>query len=443
MPDRPDISSNPASGEGNRPSGRGWDTASMGRRLRSSRLSVGLCVAVALAVGVGGYLWWRYLQTYEATDNAYVHVTVSPVSARVSGMVQEVLVEDNQAVNKGDLLVRLDPALYRVAVESAEAEVAMARARFESSKLTAAYSSGRVAPMVDEARARLARVVQTLGSEESLLKQRVNETQAAAASLARARDELARKRKLHQEKVVSDDLLEQALAAFGVADAQHKASIDAQRVQEQKVAALKQQGKELEASISVVQQEELSAQGKSADAESLEAQLKQAEAKLREARLRLSYTDVRAPESGYVNKKSVEAGTNIEPGRPLMMVVPLHKVYVQANFKESQLDNIRLGQRATITAGAYPDRPYRGRVDSIFSGTGDYFSLLPAENATGNWVKVTRRIPVKIVLDVSPSPQHPLLAGMSAQVHVDIRDQSGNRLLAFPGRVQKGPDGGQ
>lgn len=396
---------------------------------------------LVLASGLGGYLWWRHLQTYESTDNAYVHVTVVPVSARVSGMIQQILVEDNQAVNKGDLIIRLDPALYKVALESAEAEVAVARARYESSKFTAAYSSGRVAPMVDEARARLARVNQTLRSDEALLKQRVNETQASAASLARARDELARKRKLHREKVVADEILEQAVAAFRVADAQHRASIDAEKVQEQKVAALRQQEKELQASITLVQKEEISAQGKSADAESLEAQFKQAEAKLREARLRFSYTEIRAPESGYVNKKSVEVGTNVEAGRPLLLIVPLHKVYVQANFKEVQLENIRVGQTAVITADAYPNRRYRGRVESIFSGTGDYFSLLPAENATGNWVKVTRRIPVKIVLDSPPSPQYPLFVGMSAQVTVDIRDQSGNRLLAYPGRVQKASPG--
>ena len=436
MADRLDI---PSGGvEEGRPPG---EAGMLGRRLRSSRLGAGLAVVLVLALGLGGYLWWRHLQNYETTDNAYVHVTVVPVSARVSGMIQEILVEDNQAVNKGDLIIRLDPALYKVTVESAEAEVAVARARYESSKFTAAYSSGRVAPMVDEARARLARVNQTLRSDEALLKQRVNETQAAAASLARARDELARKRKLHAQKVISDEILDQALAGFRVADAQHRASIDAEKVQEQKVAALKQQEKELQASITLVQKEEISAQGKSADAESLEAQLKQAEAKLREARLRLSYTEIRAPESGYVNKKSVEVGTNVEAGRPLLLIVPLHKVYVQANFKEVQLENIRVGQTAVITADAYPNRQYRGRVESIFSGTGDYFSLLPAENATGNWVKVTRRIPVKVVLSSPPSPQHPLFVGMSAQVQVDIRDQSGNRLLAYPGRVQKATPG--
>ncbi|MBI3128713.1 MAG: HlyD family secretion protein [Candidatus Tectomicrobia bacterium] len=442
MSDRPDISFGPETGKDSLPAGGRWNSGPWGR-LRSSRLASALAVALVLGAAAGGYLWWRHLQTYEATDNAYVHVTVVPVSARVSGMIQEVLVEDNQAVNKGDLIVRLDPALYQVALESAEAEVAMARARYESSRFSAAYSSGRLAPLVTEARARLARVVQTLRSEESFLKQRVNESLAAAASLARMRDELARRQKLHREKVISDDVLELALASFRVADAQHRASIDAQHVQEQKVAALKQQENELQASITLVQKEEISIQGKTADAESIEAQLKQAEAKLREARLRLSYTEIRAPEAGYVNKKAVEVGTNVEAGRPLMLIVPLHRVYVQANFKEVQLENIRVGQIAVVRADAYPNRRYRGRVESIFSGSGDYFSLLPAENATGNWVKVTKRIPVKIVLADPPSPQFPLLVGMSAQVSVDVRDQSGTRLLAYPSRVQKTTPGRQ
>jgi len=399
--------------------------------------------ALLLAGGAGGYVWWLHARNFETTDNAYVQATVVSVSPRVPGVVVEVLPADNQAVHKDDLLIRLDPELYRVAVERAEAEVAVARARYESSKISVTYAADRAGPLLEEAQARLARLRPTLRSAEALLRQRRSETQAAAASLARARDELARKQKLHREQVISDEGLEQAVAAFKVADAQHKASLDGQKVEEQRVAALVQQLKEMQAAIALAENERLSTRMKSMDSQSVEAELKQAEAKLKEARLRLSYTELRAPVSGYVHKKSVEAGSYVEPGRPLAIIVPLHKVYVQANFKEVQLEAIRVGQPATIVADAYPGRTYRGRVESIYSGTGDAFSLLPAENATGNWVKVTRRVPVKIVLDDAPPPHFPLLVGMSAYVRVDVRDQSGARLLAYPSRVQKKSPSGQ
>lgn len=403
-------------------------------------LGILMLMVLVFAGGAGGYLWWLHSLNYESTDNAYVRATVVPLSSRVSGVVSEVLVDDNQAVHEGDLLVRLDPSMYRVAVEKAEAEVAVAHARYESSKISVAYSTDRMGPLLDEAQARLARLRQTLRSARSLLMQRRNETQAAAFDLARVRDELARKRKLHEQQVISDESLDQSVATYKVAQAKYNASEAAQRVEEDKVAALRQQLKEMQASIALVKNEGLSAQMKSMDSKSIEAELKRARAKLKEARLLFSYAEIRAPVAGYVNKKSVDVGSYVEPGRPLLVIVPLHRVFIQANFKEVQLEDIRVGQPARVIADAYPDHPFRGHVDSIYSGTGDAFSLLPPENATGNWVKVTRRVPVKIVLDEAPPPHYPLLIGMSAQVRVDIRDRSGSRLLAYPSRAQKSPN---
>ncbi|MDA1001483.1 MAG: HlyD family secretion protein [bacterium] len=392
-------------------------------------------VSIAALLGAGS--WWRYSQNYETTDNAYVHATVVPVSSRISGVITEVLTDDNLAVNAGDLIVRLDRSTYQVAVEKAEARVAVARGRYESGKISVTYSTGRSDALVDEVTARRGRLRQTLRSAQALLRQRRNEADAAAANFKKATDDLARKHRLYNEKVISEEELQQFMSTFKVAEANYKAAESAHMVETENISAVVQELKEVEASISLAKNEGRSTDMRKMDSTSLLAELKQAEAELKEARLNLSFTEIRAPISGYVSKRSIEAGEFVDPGRPLLIIVPLHKVYIRANFKEVQLEDIRVGQPVTIYADAYPKRAFQGHVGSIYTGTGDAFSLLPPENATGNWVKITRRVPVKIVLDVTPPTQYPLRIGMSAYVSVDVRNRSGLRLLAYPSRVEK------
>lgn len=407
-------------------------------RMRRS-IMYGAIALVSIAALFGAGSWWRYSQNFETTDNAYVRATVVPVSSRISGVVIKVLTDDNLAVHAGDLIVRLDRSIYEVAVERAEAKVEMARGRYESSKISVTYSTGRSSALVDEVTARRGRLRQTLRSAHAFLRQRKSEADASAASLKKARDDLARKHRLYNEKVISNEELQQYMSTFKVAEANYKASESARMVEEEKISAVKQELKEVEASISLAKNEGRSIDMRKMDSASLLAEIRQAKAELKGTRLNLSYTEIRAPISGYVSKRSIEMGEYVEPGRPLLVIVPLHKVYVRANFKEVQLKGIRVGQPVTIYADAYPDRAFLGHVNSIHTGTGDAFSLLPPENATGNWVKITRRIPVKIVLDETPPAQFPLLIGMSIHVSVDVRDQSGRRLLAYPSRVQKGP----
>ncbi len=416
------------------------ETANLGVIGGRSRLRKVILVLVLAGAAFGGYkgilVWHEEFRNFESTDNAYVKATVVPVSPQVAGVVSEMMVSDNQAVHAGDLLVRLDARRFRVAVEKARAAVGVARARYEASKISVIHSQGRVTGLLDEARARMATLKKTLRSAQALFVQRRKETQATAATLARTRDDLRRKRSLHRQRVISDEDLTQVEAYFKVANANHEAITAALMVEEEKVAALKQQLKEHHASIGLAKNEGQSERMQELTSQSLKAELAEAEADLKAARVFLSYTEIRAPVSGYVSK-TLDPGTYVEQGRPLLVVVQLHKAYIRANFKEVQLQDIHVGQPVTITVDAYPNYPFRGHVGSVYSGTGDAFSLLPAENATGNWVKVTRRIPVKILLDESPPPRYPLLVGMSAKVRVDVRDRSGSRLLAYPSRTQK------
>lgn len=406
-------------------------------RSRVQRVAVFLILTVLILVGgQAGYLWWDHQRNFKITDNAYVQATIVPVSAQVPGVVSKLLVKDNQAVHAGDRLVHLDRRRFEVAVEISQAAVAVARARYESSKLSVIYSQGRGRALLDEAQARQGMLRKTLRSAQALLVQKRNETKAMAATLARTNKDLKRKKRLYRQGVISDENLTLIQAYQEVAKANYDASEAALQVEEEKVAALGQQSKEFKASVDLARNEGSSKQIKSLDSESLKAELEQAKANLKEAELLLSYTEIRAPVPGYVNK-TVDLGTYVAAGRPLLVVVQLHKAYIRANFKEVQLEDIHVGQPVEITIDAFPGKTFKGHVDSVYSGTGDAFSLLPAENATGNWVKITRRVPVKIVLDDVPPPQYPLLVGMSAEVSVDVRDRSGPRLLAYPSRVQK------
>ena len=410
------------------------------RRPRKKRFTLSFVrkFLLFLAFGVGlffaaesGYFWWQHWERYVSTDNAYVHSTLTPVSTEISGVVKKLLVKDNQAVRKGDLLVVLDKRRHEVALQKAEAAVAVARAKYEASKVSITHSMGRASGLQQEARARLETLKRTLRSARALLVQRENEARAHAATMKQAREDLKRKLRLHGQKIISDEQLALARATHGVAKANYDASQAALNVEENKISAIVNQIEEAQAAVALAENEDRSRRVKSHDADSLKAELEEALAAYKEKDLLLSYTDIRAPVSGYV-EKSVDPGTYVQPGRPLLLIVQLEKAYIRASFKEIKLEGIHVGQPAEIVLDAYPNRTFNGRVASLYSGTGETFSLLPPENATGNWVKVTRRVPVKILLDERPPPNFPLLIGMSAYVTVDTKIRRGPRLLAYP-----------
>ncbi|MDE0330572.1 MAG: HlyD family secretion protein [Nitrospinae bacterium] len=416
----------PPPGENRRPRKKRFTLSFVRKFLLFLALGVGLFFAVE-----SGYFWWQNWERFVSTDNAYVQSTLTPVSTEIAGVVNKLLVKDNQAVRKGDLLLVLDKRRHEVALQKAKAAVAVARAKYEASKESVTHSMGRASGLQQEARARHETLKRTLHSARALLVQRKNEARALAATMRQAHEDLNRKLRLHGQKIISDENLALARASDDVAKANYDASQAALNVEENKVSAIVNQIEEAQAAVALAENEDRSLRVKSHDADSLKAELEEAQAAYQEKELLLSYTEVRAPVSGYV-EKSVDPGTYVQPGRPLLLIVQLDKAYIRANFKEIKLEGIHVGQPAEIVLDAYPNRTFRGHVASLYSGTGETFSLLPPENATGNWVKVTRRIPVKILLDEKPPQNFPFLVGMSAYVTVDTKIRRGPRLLAYP-----------
>ena len=299
--------------------------------------------------------WWVKGKTHVSTDNAFVEADIHAISSRIPGIVQNILVKDNQLVKKGAMLVELDQAEYRVRKENAAAAVDVARNE----------TSGEHAK-VESARATL---------------------HLAKARLDQAELDLKRGTALFQKEVIPRDQLDRLETA-------------------RKVTALQvREGEEnLRRALAEVGQAGMG--GK-------DAKVTQKRAQLDEAALNLSYTKVYAPADGYITRKSAEVGNYIQPGQPLMALVRLDNSWIVANYKERQLTHVRPGQKVEFEVDAYPGRKFTGRVDSIMAGTGAAFSLLPPENATGNYVKVVQRIPVKIVIDRQSDPDNLLRVGMS------------------------------
>jgi membrane fusion protein (multidrug efflux system) len=413
-----------------------------------------LLVALALltiagALGYGAWAWWR-ARTFVSTDDAYVEGAVSPVSAKIAGHVVELLVDDNRPVRKGDLLVRIDPRDYQARREQAQAGVAMAEAAARAARADIAFARGETRAEIQQARAALdAALVAVRASESAVEEARARvEARRAAVEAARAEvtgaqsasrragRELERVKRLLGDGLVAQrefDLAESDYhTAEATAEAQRRRVSAADKEAEQAVAELgarrsavehaRERVAEARAALARAESRVHQVEVKEAEARRAEARLKEAEADAAVAGLQVEHTEVRAAVDGIVSKRTVELGQVVQPGQPLMAIVPLHEVWVVANFKETQLERVRAGMPAEITVDSYTGKRYTGVVESISAGTGARFSLLPPENATGNWVKVVQRVPVKIRLS-SPAVDNPhtLRAGMSAVVTIRVR----------------------
>ncbi|GIX49317.1 MAG: RND transporter [Candidatus Tectimicrobiota bacterium] len=421
-----------------------------GRRPRRLRRLVALGVLAALlALGLPyGLRLWHYYQTHETTDDAFVVGTIVPVSPRVSGTVLEVFVDDHQQVEAGQVLARLDPRDFAVRVQQAEAAVAVARARLQQAEQEVQLAqdstrsdTARAEAMVRAARAALQEAQHAateaqarLRTLEAAVAAARAEGEAARARLEMARTAFARLEQLLAAGVVPQQQVDEAKATLDAAAARWRASqeqlrqaqheverarVDVQ-MRQQAVVRARAQVAEMQALHRGTQARQQDVAVKRAQAEMARALLQQAQADLEEARLQLAYTTLRAPLAGVVAKKNLEVGQVVQAGRPVLAIVPLDDVWVEANFKETQLTHMRPGQKATLKVDAYPGHVFTGTVASISPGTGAVFSLLPPENATGNFVKVVQRVPVKIVLDDSPAREPVLRPGMSVVVTVAI-----------------------
>jgi membrane fusion protein (multidrug efflux system) len=364
-----------------------------------NRRRAGLLIAIAaLVLLVGGIAFWRYSAVRVATDDAQIDGHIMPLAARVSGTVQEVHAQDNQLVSAGTVLVQIDPTDYKVALARAEAELAMATAGAQGARtnvpMTSTTATGEVATADSD--------VATAAARVRMAQARVEETEAKAT---RAAQDLERLKSLVAKDEVSRQEYDAAVSAAAAARAEHEGAVAQEREAEAGVHGA--QAKRTQAGTA--SEQVAISRSRAAGAE---AQVAQARAAVERARLDLEHTAIKAPDSGVVSKKTVEVGQVVQPGQPLMAIVPLDDIWVTANFKEGELRDIRPGQPVSIKVDAY-GRSYKGHVDSIAAATGARFSLLPPENATGNFVKVVQRVPVKITIDRGQDPEHLLRPGMS------------------------------
>jgi len=330
-------------------------------------LAAAAALAVALAVGV---YYFSFVAPFETTDDAFIEGYVIPIAPKVPGYVAQLLIKDNQEVKRGDVLLKIDSRDYETSLTQARADLAAARSKLDQSQAQVKVSEAKVAQ-----------------AQASVV--------AADAENQRAADDLKRYESVDKSAV--------SRSAFDAAQSRARtASADLEAARSQVTAA------ESEVALS------------KAGVETATAAVQQDEAKLRQAELNLSYTQVIAPEDGRVTRRAVEEGAYVQPGQSLMAVVP-HQYWVIANFKETQLTHMRRGQPVTVCVDAYPQFKFKGHVDSIQSGSGARFSLFPPENATGNYIKVVQRVPVKIVFDDDPNTQFALGPGMSVDPKVRVK----------------------
>ena len=387
------------------------------RRLRARKkilIPVGLCVLLA-----GGLLLWRYFSSYESTDDAQVDVHLYPVSPRVSGHVVRVNVGDNEWVETGTVLVEIDPTDYEVAVAQAEANLASAEATAESLHITVPITTVNTSSQLRSAAADVDNTRAGVNAAERQLIAAHAQLVAAEANNVKAQSDLRRYSALRAKQEVSEQVYDQAAATANSSSAAVAAARANEAAAQQFVEQARSRVVQAAASHQSAETGPQQVSSTEARVRAALADVEQRRALLKQARLNLQYTKIPAPTSGQVNK-TVVVGMNVQAGQQLLTVVPLDEVWVTANFKETQLEHMRVGQKATIHVDA-TGRTLRGHVDSIAGATGPVFSLLPPENATGNFVKIVQRIPVKIVLEPGETRDRTLRPGMNVVPHVYLR----------------------
>jgi membrane fusion protein (multidrug efflux system) len=345
---------------------------------RKKKLAFILFPTIIMIGGVTLFFYLQYKKTHISTDDAFIDGRVHVIASKVPGTVKVIHIHDNQFVKKNDLILEIDPIDYEVKVREAQAGLEVERTRLSE-----------IRDKVDMVKKQLGEIIASLEAARANL-------ELQEANLQQAEIDFKRAESLFQKQVIPREQYDKTRTAYEVAVAQVKAA--------------RERAKQLEASTDT--QRALIKQTESGILPQ-EATIKQKEATLKGVELNKDYTKIYAPSEGYIAKRTVEVGNQIQAGQPLMAVVPLDDIWITANYKETQLERVKPGQKVEIKVDTYPGKVFYGRVDSIMAGTGAVFSLFPPENATGNFVKVVQRIPIKIILDKEADPNHILRIGMS------------------------------
>jgi len=387
--------------------------------LGSSRAKLVLGVIVVVLL-VGGWFAWRYFTSYESTDDAQIDGHVNSVSARISGHVLKLNVDDNQYVEKGTVLVEIDPADYEVAVSQARAIYADAVAQASAAGINVPIAEVSTSSQVVAASAGVSSAKAGVAAARQQFAAAKAQAVEADANNVKTQNDLVRYKQLIDKQEISNQQYDQAVAAAKSSAATleaAKAAADAAQAQiEQAQGKLEQAN----ADLRTAQTAPKTIQATRSRADSAQANAERRKAELDQALLNLQYTKVVAPVTGMVSNRTVEVGQNVQPGQEMMKVIPLEDIWVTANFKETQLHHMNPGQRAEIEVDA-TGKTYKGHIDSIAGASGARFSLLPPENATGNYVKVVQRIPVKIVFEPGETKGHELRPGMSVEPKVWVK----------------------
>ncbi len=383
--------------------------------------SKAMIVFPALLGLVGVVVGTTYALTHgrESTDDAQVEGRVLNVAPRVSGQVAKVLVSDNQVVEEGQLLVQLDPSDYQIRVDAARADLQAAQAQLDNAKANLDLTEKTGNAAIRQAQGGLAQAASSVNTSQSAIVSAQADIDSAAARTKLAQSELDRVRNLHSTGALSQAELDHAQAEFDQANAalaQAKARLTSSRATTEGSTGgvILAQGR-FAAADTLPQQVEVAR----ATVALMDARVKQSESALKTAELNLSYTEIKAPRKGEVSRRTVEVGQSVSSERPLLAVIPLDDIWVVANYKEDQLANMRTQQPVDLQVDAFGSRHFHGHVDSIAGGTGSRFSLLPPDNASGNFIKVVQRVPVLVRIDGDPGVL--LRPGMSVSTTVDTR----------------------
>lgn len=390
-------------------------------RMKSRRRFI--IIGVVAILIVGALLFWWHSTYYEDTDDAQVDGHLIQVSSRIVDHVIKVNVQENQYVDAGTVLVELDPKDFVTAVQQDEANLASAEAAYEAARVDVPVTHVNTGSTLSSAGADVSSAEATVGQSQRQLEAAQAGVAQAKANALKAQQDLDRYTPLVQNDVISK---QQYDAAIDAADADKAALAQAQanlQAAEQGVRIARDRVAEAQASFHSAQTGPQQVAIQRARADQAAAVIKQTQAALDQAKLNLSYTKIVAPEAGIITRKSVEIGQNVSVGQNMMTLVSLDDIWVTSNFKETQLDHMRAGQKVVITVDAYGGRKYDGRVTQIGGATGSVLSLFPPENATGNYVKVVQRVPVRIdFTNPNQIADHLLRPGLSVEPKVRVKD---------------------